>query len=100
MTDPSTHSGKVDILINNAGQGGIASTEEMPMKTFEFIMNVNFYGTLKVTKAFLPYFRERRAGTISQVSTRNADIAMAGLSAYAGSKAAATGKLILLVAYL
>ncbi|KAK9897137.1 NAD(P)-binding protein, partial [Cystobasidium minutum MCA 4210] len=82
--------GKVDILINNAGQGGIASTEEMPLKTFEFIMNVNFYGTLKVTKAFLPYFRERRAGTISQVSTRNADIAMAGLSAYAGSKAAAT----------
>lgn len=63
----------------------------MPISDYEFIMNVNFYGTLKVTKSFLAYFRERGTGTISQVSTRNADIAMAGLSAYAGSKAAATG---------
>jgi short-subunit dehydrogenase len=88
----SIPSGKVDILINNAGQGGIAATEETTIDRYHFIMEVNFFGTLKVTKAFLPYFRERRAGTISQISTRNADIAMAGLSAYAGSKAAATGR--------
>lgn len=85
-------SGRIDALLNNAGQGGIGSGEEMPLEQFETIMNVNFYGTLKVTKAFLPHFRQQKSGTIAQISTRNVDLAMAGLSAYAASKAASAGK--------
>ena len=52
----------------------------------------NVFGTIKVTKAVLPYFRERRAGTNVFISSRSGWCGDPFCSAYSGSKFALEGK--------
>ena len=53
--------------------------------------NTNVFGTIKVTRALLPHFRERRAGTNVFISSLSGWIGHPGVSAYAGSKFALEG---------
>ncbi|KAK0205571.1 hypothetical protein DFS33DRAFT_1429367 [Desarmillaria ectypa] len=56
--------GKVDVLVNNAGYILAGALEEStPEETFEQF-NTNVFGALNVARAFLPYMRARRTGTI------------------------------------
>jgi len=43
--------------VNNAGIGTVADVEFCSMQTFESITNVNLFGMIRVTKAFLPLIR-------------------------------------------
>ncbi len=43
--------GRIDILINNAGTGGVIPAEDMPDETFESEMNIDLFGTFKVARA-------------------------------------------------
>ncbi len=43
--------GRIDILINNAGTGGVTPAEDMPDETFENEMNIDLFGTFKVARA-------------------------------------------------
>lgn len=43
--------GRIDILINNAGTGGVIPAEDMPDETFENEMNIDLFGTFKVARA-------------------------------------------------
>ena len=61
--------GSLDVVINNAGYGNLSSVEDTPMSDFRAQIETNLFGTIIVTKAALPYFRERKAGHFVQFSS-------------------------------
>jgi NAD(P)-dependent dehydrogenase (short-subunit alcohol dehydrogenase family) len=62
--------GQVDVLINNAGFGGTGNTiEECADEDWQAIISTNLLGPLRCARAVLPSMRERRGGTIVNVSS-------------------------------
>ncbi|XP_053904559.1 11-beta-hydroxysteroid dehydrogenase type 2 [Malaclemys terrapin pileata] len=77
-------------LVNNAGfDDTIADAELSPLCKFRTCMDVNFFGTLELTKALLPLLRSAR-GRIVTVSSPAGDMPYPCLAAYGASKAALT----------
>ena len=61
--------GSIDILVNNAGiPGAVGGVEEIPFKVFQQVMETNFFGALRCIKAVVSGMRERRHGTIVNVT--------------------------------
>jgi short-subunit dehydrogenase len=56
--------GKVDALVCCAGAGLIGSIEDTSLEEAESVMDLNYFGTLRTIKAFLPRMREARKGRI------------------------------------
>ncbi|MGE8297033.1 MAG: oxidoreductase [Pseudomonas sp.] len=83
--------GPVDVLVNNAGYGHEGICEESPLAEMRRQFDVNVFGTVAVTKAFLPYFRRRRAGHILNITSMGGYITMPGIAYYCGSKFALEG---------
>jgi NAD(P)-dependent dehydrogenase (short-subunit alcohol dehydrogenase family) len=81
--------GRVDILVNNAGVMASGDIEGMPLATFVSMMNTNTWGMLRCIQAVLPSMRERRHGTIVNVTSIAGRVACPGQGAYAASKWAA-----------
>jgi NAD(P)-dependent dehydrogenase (short-subunit alcohol dehydrogenase family) len=61
--------GPIDILINNAGVAGLGSVEETPLGEFRRLMETNFFGALRCIKTVITSMRERRKGTIVNVTS-------------------------------
>lgn len=81
--------GKVDGLINCAGiVQPFVKINDLDYDTIERVMNVNFYGTLYMTKAFLPTLLERPEAYIANVSSMGGFLPVPGQSLYGASKAA------------
>ena len=59
----------IDILINNAGAGFIRTMEQANMEEIQQVMDVNFYGVIRCTKAVLPYMRKQQSGHIINISS-------------------------------
>ena len=79
--------GPIDILVNNAGIPGAAGgVEEIPFNVFQQVMETNFFGALRCIKAVVSGMRERRRGTIVNVTSIVGRIAVTSLSPYAASK--------------
>jgi NAD(P)-dependent dehydrogenase (short-subunit alcohol dehydrogenase family) len=79
--------GSIDILVNNAGIPGAAGgVEEIPFNVFQQVMETNFFGALRCIKAVVSGMRERRRGTIINVTSIAGRIARASLAPYAASK--------------
>ena len=57
--------GSLDVVINNAGYGNLSSIEDTPMADFRAQIETNLFGTIIVTKAALPYFREKEGRSFS-----------------------------------
>lgn len=83
--------GLPDILINSAGIVVPGTVTDLDLNVFHSIMNVNFFGTVNVTKALLPYFIDRGSGHIVNISSFVGFFASYGYSAYASSKFAVRG---------
>jgi NAD(P)-dependent dehydrogenase (short-subunit alcohol dehydrogenase family) len=83
--------GPVDVLINNAGYGHEGVFEESPLAEMRRQFDVNVFGAVAVTKAFLPYFRQRRKGHILNITSMGGYITMPGIAYYCGSKFALEG---------
>lgn len=81
----------MDILINCAGQAYADYFENTSFQIFEQLMNVNFFGMVRVTKAFLPAMKMKREGIILNISSLAGSLGMVGYSAYAPSKFAVVG---------
>jgi NAD(P)-dependent dehydrogenase (short-subunit alcohol dehydrogenase family) len=78
----------IDVVVNNAGLASWGAVEELPMELFKADMEANYFGTLRCIKAVLPSMRERKAGTIINVSTVAAKVFSNFHSAYCASKVA------------
>lgn len=83
--------GALDLLICNAGYALPAYVSESPMAAFQRMLDVNYLGHVRVVKAFLPHFLERRQGHISLVSSMLGFMSAFGYAAYSGSKYAIAG---------
>ncbi|MGA8583011.1 MAG: SDR family oxidoreductase [Roseiarcus sp.] len=75
------HAG-VDLLVNNAG----VALEEIAEEDFEWLFGINFWGVVRMTRAFLPLLRTSDDARIVNISSVFGLIAPAGQTAYAASK--------------
>lgn len=81
--------GAVDGIINNAGViQPFVRLNDLDYDAIERVMNVNFYGTLYMTKTFLPHFLGRPEAHIVNVSSMGGFLPVPGQSLYGASKAA------------
>jgi len=78
--------GSLDVVINNAGYGNLSSIEDTPLSDFRAQIETNLFGTIIVTKAALPYFRERKAGHFIQFSSMGGRIGPPGRGPYSAAK--------------
>lgn len=88
---PTFNKGRL-ILINNAGVSIFTGNfEHTPLDEFEWLVNVNMWGVIRLTKAFYPYFLEHNNGHIVNLSSVFGLGGMGGNSAYCTSKFAVRG---------
>ena len=80
--------GGLDILINNAGIGHHGELAETSLETWQKLIAVNLLGPLYHVYAFLPHFKERKAGHIVNISSGQAFYRLPTWGAYASVKAA------------
>lgn len=82
---------KIDILINNGGISQRSLIKNTPLEIDKKIMNINFFGTVALTKAVLPHMRQNKSGHIVVISSVTGKIGVKLRSAYAASKHALHG---------
>jgi len=83
--------GKIDVLVNNAGYGLLATVEEGTDEEMFNQFDVNVFGLLKVTREILPYMREARSGVIINISSFLGKMGLPLLAHYNASKYAVEG---------
>ena len=91
VADAESRFGHVDVLVNNAGYGHEGIFEESPLSEMRRQFEVNVFGAVAVTQAFVPRFRERRRGHIVNITSMGGFITMPGIAYYCGSKFALEG---------
>ncbi|WNG17893.1 SDR family NAD(P)-dependent oxidoreductase [Cystobacter fuscus] len=98
VTDPSyapdlvrtaeTAFGPVDQLFHSAGIMPAGEIGDIPIEQFLTVVDVNYIGTVRMTRAVLPSMRERRSGQIIVLGSITGYIPSKGFAAYSASKAA------------
>jgi NAD(P)-dependent dehydrogenase (short-subunit alcohol dehydrogenase family) len=89
MKEAADEFGGVDVLVNNAFRPDVfQSFEEVDLAVWRKIMDVNVFGTLQMTRAALPFMRERGGGSVVIVASMVARQPQPGQGGYAISKGA------------
>lgn len=83
--------GRVDVVINNAGQILSAPFDDTSAEDFRAMLDVHFWGTLNVTRAALPYLVQHGDGRIINICSIGGRIPVPHLAAYCASKYAQAG---------
>ncbi len=81
----------VDILVNNAGVALGGTFEQVAEDDFEWLFGINFFGVVRMTRAFLPLLHSSDDARIVNISSIFGIIAPPGNTAYAASKYAVRG---------
>jgi dehydrogenase/reductase SDR family protein 7B len=82
---------RIDILVNNGGISQRALTKDSPLEIDRQIMEVNFFGTVAITKSVLPHFLKQQSGQIIVISSISGKFGFYFRSAYSASKHALHG---------
>jgi short-subunit dehydrogenase len=83
--------GGLNILVNNAGVALLGQFHEIDQAQMDWLININFWGVVHSTRAFLPHLATRREAHIVNVSSIFGIVAPPGQTAYAAAKFAVRG---------
>ncbi len=83
--------GRIDLLINNAGQIHASMIEETSLEQAQDVFDTNLWGVVRVTNAVLPTMRQQRSGHIINMSSLGGLIGAPGQGYYCASKFALEG---------
>jgi short-subunit dehydrogenase len=86
----SAHPG-LGIVVNNAGVALMGQFSEIDQAQMEWLMNINFWGVVRTTRAFLPHLAQQREAHIVNLSSIFGIVAPPGQTAYAAAKFAVRG---------
>ncbi len=82
---------RLDVVVNNAGYGLIGAMEGTTPREFNDVMDVNFFGTVHVMQAALPFLRLQHGGHIVNLSSIAGLAPVGGYAFYAAAKFAVEG---------
>ena len=83
--------GRVDILVNNAGVALGGTFDQVSEMDFEWLFEINFWGVVRMTRAFLPLLRASDDACLVNLSSLYGLISPPGQTAYSASKFAVRG---------
>ncbi|HVT78232.1 MAG TPA: SDR family NAD(P)-dependent oxidoreductase [Acidimicrobiales bacterium] len=83
--------GKVNLIFNNAGVALAADIAEMSIEDFRWLMDINFWGVVHGTQAFLPHLKARGDGHVVNISSVFGLVSIPSQSAYNAAKFAVRG---------
>ncbi|HEU4823569.1 MAG TPA: SDR family oxidoreductase [Nitrososphaeraceae archaeon] len=86
-----SETGRIDVLVNNAGYGLIGAFEDLSIDEIKNQYETNLFGLIRVTQAVLPIMRNQQSGTIVNVSSGAGLFGYPGGSAYVSTKFAVEG---------
>ena len=78
--------GVPDLLVNSAGVTYPGYFKDLDIDIFHWLMDVNYFGTLHVSKYFIPAMIERGTGTVVNISSQAGFVSIFGYSGYSASK--------------
>lgn len=85
------HYGRVDVLINNAGQAYYSSLEDFEMEKIRYLYDLNVFGPITAMQEVIPHMRKQGGGTIVNISSGTTFMYIPNLGAYSSSKRALNG---------
>ena len=88
LAEAAGHFGRIDILINNAGQAAAGTVADLSLDDFQQIIALNVYGPLVAMQAVIPLMRVQGGGIIMNVSSMVSKMHIPALGAYAATKSA------------
>jgi 3-oxoacyl-[acyl-carrier protein] reductase len=79
---------RIDVLVNNAGEGWVSHTVNTTDQEWQYCMEVNLYSAVRFTRGVVPQMREQGGGRIINMSTVSGRTPLPALPDYNSAKAA------------
>ncbi|WP_417307682.1 SDR family oxidoreductase [Devosia sp.] len=92
--------GRIDVLVNNAGAGFARSTEQATEDEIDWVMDVNYFGVVRCTKAAIPHMRQQRSGHVITISSVGGLVGQPFNELYCGAKFGVEGYMEALASYV